>query len=695
MLPGELAVAVARLKGTGPATLRDLHKLGISTVAQLLMHLPRDHVNRRDEVLLLEALSKHQSANTVVTVAAHSFFGPPHRQTLKLHVLDRQGTLAELPCFNRPFLAKSWPVGAHVWLSGVPESKFSSLQIASFDLDVPPPGYEPGAPLGEAGALVPHYALAGSLNHATVAKLLKQALADYAKDPFDDELPADFCQSHNLVPLDQALRHAHFPPTQEHKQSAWRTLVWRELFHLQTAISRRSLGAKAVSRPPIALPERLRREFLTRLEFHLTPDQTSVLKEIDADLTSAAPMARLLQGDVGSGKTLVAFLTALPLIEAGFQVALMAPTELLALQHAENAAKLLDPLGVKIAFLSGNLKAAGRNALLEQLAAGKIDFVVGTHALFSDPVEFKNLRAVIIDEQHRFGVVQRQALLRKGEVVDLLLMSATPIPRTLALTAFGDLKTSVIRTMPLGRKPIVTHTNKMANQQKVYDFVRTELAAGHQAYFVYPLIETSDALDLKDAQSMATELATTFAGHSVGLIHSRLHEDEKTAVMEAFSKGKLSVLVATSVVEVGVDVANATCMVIEHAERFGLSALHQLRGRVGRSSLQSYCFLVYAEPLTDDGKTRIRVMMETTDGFRVAEEDLKLRGPGDIAGAKQSGFLKLDAADLGRDIELLVACRDDLQRRLARDPGFDAPEHSGLKRLWDRCPPFSDELVAL
>jgi len=695
MLPGELTVAVARLKGAGPATLRDLHKLNIHTVAGLLMHLPREHVNRRDEVLLLEAASGKKMANTVVTIAAHSFFGPPHRQTLKLHVLDRQGTVAELPCFNRPFLSKTWPVGAQAWLSGLPESKYQSLQVAGFDLELPPPGHAPGTPLGLAGTMVPHYPLAGSLNHTQMARLVKQSLEDYAPVAFDEELPADFRSQHALVDLDSALRHIHFPPTLEDLKAAKNTLVWRELFHLQTAVLRRSLSSSSPNRVPVVLPQRLRQELLRRLEFSLTTGQMEVLKEIDADLSSSVPMARLLQGDVGSGKTLVAFLTALPLIEAGFQCALMAPTELLALQHAENAARVLDPLGVKIAFLSGNLKAAGRNALLEQLAAGKIDFVVGTHALFSDPVEFKNLRAVIIDEQHRFGVLQRQALLRKGEVVDLLLMSATPIPRTLALTAFGDLKTSVIRTMPHGRKPIVTHTNKMANQQKVYDFVKAELALGHQAYFVYPLIDASESLDLKDAQGMAAQLSSLFPAHKVGLIHSRLPEEEKTLVMEEFSKGKVAVLVATSVVEVGVDVANATCMVIEHAERFGLSALHQLRGRVGRSGLQSYCFLVFGENLTDDGKTRIRVMMETTDGFKIAEEDLKLRGPGDIAGARQSGFLKLSIADLGRDLPILMACREDLLQRLSRDPGFELPEHAGLKRLWEKCPPFSDELVAL
>jgi len=398
---------------------------------------------------------------------------------------------------------------------------------------------------------------------------------------------------------------------------------------------------------------------------------------------------------VGSGKTIVAFEAAVLAMENGYQVAMMAPTEILAAQHAQKLAPLLLPFGIAVEAIFGSQGVRVRRTARERLASGAAGLAVGTHALLTENVEFARLGLVIIDEQHRFGVIQRQALTKKGADPDLLLMSATPIPRTLALTAFGDLKTSTIRTMPLGRKPIITHTNKMTNQQKVYDFVRRELETGRQAYFVYPLIEASEVLDLKDAASMADHLTETFPGFRVGLIHSRLDDEEKRAVMNEFSRGKIAVLVATSVVEVGVDVANATCMVIEHAERFGLSALHQLRGRVGRSDLQSYCFLVYSEGLTDDGKTRIRVMMETTDGFVIAEEDLKLRGPGDIAGMKQSGYLKLKVADLGRDLDVLVGCRDYLVDLLARDPGFLEPAQAGLRKLWTKCPPFNDELVAL
>ncbi|HVZ35533.1 MAG TPA: DEAD/DEAH box helicase, partial [Polyangiaceae bacterium] len=430
MLLGELTVPVSRLKGVGPAALRDLDKLGITTLARLLEHLPRDYVNRRDELTFRQALAQGAAANTVARVVLHSHFGPAHRPVLKIHLQDREGTPAELPCFNRPFLERQWPVGAWVWVYGAPESKYGALQIASFELEPPPAGHVPGSPLGHAGALVPLYPLAGSLHHAGMARLVAQVWHDYVPEPLEDELPPAYAHKHGLIPLDKALRTLHRPESPETLEAARRTWVHRELFHLQTAILRRPTALRGVRRDARKLPTTLRDHFVERLPFDLTPDQKTVLDEIRADLESERPMARLLQGDVGSGKTLVAFLSALPLIEAGFQCALLAPTELLALQHAENAARVLEPLGVKLAFLSGNLKAAGRGKLLEELAAGRLDFVVGTHALFSDDVAFKNLRYVVIDEQHRFGVVQRQAMTRKGEDPDLLLMSATPIPRT-------------------------------------------------------------------------------------------------------------------------------------------------------------------------------------------------------------------------------------------------------------------------
>jgi ATP-dependent DNA helicase RecG len=473
-------------------------------------------------------------------------------------------------------------------------------------------------------------------------------------------------------------------------------------------------------------------------------------------------MARLLQGDVGSGKTLVSFLAALRAVEAGGQAALLAPTELLARQHAETAAALLEPLGLRPAFLTGNLKASGRKALLRALAEGEIDLVVGTHALFSADVVYRKLRLVVVDEQHRFGVIQRSAIMAKGlssrlpgGTPDLLMMSATPIPRTLALTVFGDLDVSVIRDLPPGRKPVKTHLARESNEGKVYDFVERELAAGHQAYFVYPLIEAGERGGLKDLVSMSEKLGSRiFPRYPLALIHSRLEEEEKRKTMEAFRRGDIRILAATSVVEVGVDVPNATCMVIEQAERFGLSALHQLRGRVGRGPDQSYCFLVYSdspegpeppegvysemsptvkgrgaippgsEPLlppqkageppplpekasmpsgkppsgaggerknglTEDAKTRLRVMLEHSDGFVIAEEDLKLRGPGQIAGLEQSGYLSLGIADPVRDAAELERARTDAFAVLERDAGLLAPEQRRIAEVLRRAPPFS------
>ena len=432
-------------------------------------------------------------------------------------------------------------------------------------------------------------------------------------------------------------------------------------------------------------------------------------------------MARLLQGDVGSGKTLAAFFAALRTVDYGGQCVMMAPTEILARQHANNAAKLLEPLGIKVAFLTGNLKASGRSQLLSALKKGEIDIVIGTHAVFSQPVLYYDLRFVVIDEQHRFGVVQRSAILDKGRqsvvqrqklenglmprAPDFLLMSATPIPQTLAHTIFGDLDISIIKSMPAGRQPIKTYLTKEGNESRVYEAVRQELKNGHQAYFVYPLIENlSDDTDetddskngdepqdggagsfgsgssgdinsaanggqksLKSAESMYSFLSQqVYPEFKCALVHSRTDEAEQIAVLEAFRKGEVQVLVATSVVEVGVDVPNATCMVIEHAERFGLAALHQLRGRVGRGSAASFCFLVYSEKLTELGKARLKVLHESTDGFYIGEEDLKLRGPGDVNGIQQSGYITLGLADPVRDKAILELARADILENLAR-----------------------------
>jgi ATP-dependent DNA helicase RecG len=691
----ELASPISELKGAGPVLVRKLERLGLFTAADLLLHAPRDYEDRSVRRLLGQF--SQGPVNCRATVLIHDWFGYGRMRTLKIWVEDDEGTRAGLVCFNRPFLERSLPVGARISLFGRFEYRFGELQSSAFEaeqVDAPPsaaPGTE--APAG----ILPVYPLTDGVPQGIMRKLTARALARWGM--VDDELPAGLLESRTLLHKAEAIRLIHRPERPSDVPEARRTLAYEELFYLQIMIGRRAMDRRegASDRPPP--PDHLARALAERLPFPLTTDQQTVLGEIAADMGSPWPMARLLQGDVGSGKTLVAFMAALYTIAAGGQAALMVPTELLARQHADTAARLLEPLGVRLAFLSGNVAEPARKPLLAALAAGDIDLVIGTHALFSEGISYRSLRLVIVDEQHRFGVLQRLAISAKGRRPDVLMMSATPIPRTLALTAYGDLAVSTIRTMPPGRKPVITHLAKQGNEDRVYEFVRRELAAGRKAYFVYPLVDRSDKLELKNAEAMFRHLQDkVFPGFKGGLIHSRLPEDEKKATMAAFAgkgdAGPLSFLVATSVVEVGVDVPDATCMVIEHAERFGLAALHQLRGRVGRSPLQSYCFLVWSDKLGEDGKKRVLAMKETSDGFAIAETDLLIRGPGEITGTTQAGALRLAFADPVRDTELLEAAREDAMAILEADPGLLNPEASVIRAVLDRAPPFTEKTAA-
>ena len=485
----------------------------------------------------------------------------------------------------------------------------------------------------------------------------------------------------SLVSSKGRLSINRFPSSDKTLREARRALAFREVFYLQLEAKRRP----PVQRKRQAIDSRIydaEKRLIESLPFELTCDQVKVLDEIRKDMSGEESMNRLLQGDVGSGKTLVAWVSALHAICDGAQVAFMAPTELLARQHAQVADALFRNSGVRVAFLNGEVHGKPRQILLDQLKAGNIDLLIGTHALFSKDVEYRNLRYVIIDEQHRFGVEQRRALLEKGIEPDVLLMTATPIPRTLALTVFGNLNVSTIKTMPKGRLPVKTYLVDDSKREDMYRAVGVEMQRGHQAYFVYPRIDDEGNSDLRDVISMyeflSKEKYPEFRGT---LIHSRLPEDEKIAILNDFSAGKLDYLVSTSVVEVGIDVPNATCMVVEHSENFGLSALHQLRGRVGRSSLQSWCFLAYEQTITEDGKKRLSVLRRTNDGFEIAEEDLKIRGPGELAGLKQSGFLHLKYADLEKDVSMMATARDEVDAILASDPGLISLENAVIRKV--------------
>ncbi|MDR2192978.1 MAG: ATP-dependent DNA helicase RecG [Treponema sp.] len=714
MFVREIRDPVAKLTGVGSVTETALARIGITTIGSLLCRYPRKWEDRTRLVPLKEF---HKGpVCTIVRILAHHWFYAGKVRTLKVFIEDATARAA-LVCYNRPFMEKQLTIKKEYFIYGDFVFKYGEIQSNAFNYE-PVTGDKTVAYIGP-GRIFPIYPLTKDLRMTSVRSLVKQALGAYLP-VIEDEIPKTIRERYHLLTKARALHAIHFPESMKELEKAKKSLMYEELFYLEVIIGKRAQAKRSVMRqtPAVdadmlfetetgyasALAGRkhapgLQNMLLDRLPFSLTEGQESVIAEINADMDGPYPMARLLQGDVGSGKTLVAFLAVLKAVEKGGQSAILAPTELLARQHAENAAKLLEPLGVSVAFLTGTIPSKERNHLLRNLAAGDIDVVIGTHALFSQDVRYRELRLVVIDEQQRFGVVQRQAILAKGSASeskmppDLLMMSATPIPRTLSITVFGDLDVSVIKGLPPGRKPITTHLARESNEDKVYEFVRARIKEGAQAYFVYPLIEEGE-LDLKDAVSMKERLATkVFPEYTIALTHSRLDEEQKRRTMEAFRRGDIHILVATSIVEVGVDVPNATCMIIEHAERFGLSALHQLRGRVGRGTAQSYCFLVYSDSCTEDAKTRLMVMLEHSDGFIIAEEDLKLRGPGRIDGVEQSGYIKLGLADPVEHVTILEKAREDAFAMLEADPQLMMSDHRCVAESLSRAPPFTDIVV--
>ncbi len=708
----EILNSVSSLAGVGPATATLLANLNIFTVGDLLQFYPRDYEDRTKRLSLMDAFRQKARAHTIAQVIGHEWFGYGRMKTLKLIISD--GTLrAELVAFNRAFLEKSLPIGTIIAVTGKFEEKYGRIQCTAFDAEKIAPGGNladwQNKPVPNS-RVIPIYHLTEGLSQKILAKAMNAALSKYALG-IEDEIPADLRKEGGFLPKAQALHQIHQPATMQEAMDARRTLAYEELFAFQTALARRALAHRGKlpaldlsqnavpAQKPVSTEEFAhslsprQKQLLERLPFSLTDDQRAVIFQMNEDIDknyaaahdNAPPyaMRSLLQGDVGSGKTLAAFFACLRVIDYGSQSAIMAPTEILARQHAENAARQLQALHVRVAYLTGNLKAAGRRPLLDALKNGDIDLVIGTHALFSRDVVYHDLALAVIDEQHRFGVMQRSAIIDKGRTStdsilrepNLLMMSATPIPQTLALTVFGDLDVLTIKTMPSGRKPIRTYLVRQGSEHNVYEAVRQELAAGRQAYFVYPAIENNFSDDdgtsaqktaLKSAEeSFAFLTSQVYPGYSAALIHSRIDEDEQNRILTDFHAGKIQILVATTVVEVGVDVPKATCMVIEQADRFGLAALHQLRGRVGRGSLQSFCFLVYSAKITETGIARMKIMRESTDGFEIAEEDLRLRGPGEITGTAQSGELTFAIADPVRDKDLMLQARKDAFEHLS------------------------------
>lgn len=660
---------VSNMKGVGKETAEQLASLGIETVEDLIWTFPYRH---EDFTLKNLAETPHNEKVTiearVESVPAVTYMGKKSRLTVTV-LAGRH--LVKVVMFNQHYLKQKLTPGAIITVSGKWDRGRQVIVGSTIKF----------GPKQEQGDFEPVYSLRNTIHQNRFRKIMRLAL-DEAGNKIPETLPLSMCEQYKLLPLQEALEGVHFPKDPNHVKQARRRFVFEELLAFQLRIQAlRKARQDQEKGLPIHYDLEKLRAFIQTLPYELTGAQKRVVNEICKDLKSQHRMNRLLQGDVGSGKTVVAAIGLYAAVTAGFQGALMAPTEILAEQHAENLYAWFEPIGVRVALLSGSTKAKARRDILERLANGEIDILIGTHALIQPDVEFKQLGFVITDEQHRFGVEQRRVLRDKGQNPDVLFMTATPIPRTLAITAFGEMDVSIIDELPAGRKEIETHWMKHEQIGAVLTKMEAELAAGRQAYVICPLIEESDKLDVQNAVEVFEQLTTYFHGRfNVGLMHGRLHPDEKDAVMRAFSEGNIQVLVSTTVVEVGVNVPNATFMVIYDAERFGLAQLHQLRGRVGRGEHQSYCVLL-ADPKTEEGKERMMSMTETNDGFRLAEKDLELRGPGDFFGKKQSGLPEFKMADLVHDYRALEVARQDAVRLIESETFWSSEEYEPLRTM--------------
>jgi ATP-dependent DNA helicase RecG len=673
-----LATPLQFLKGVGPRRAADLRKAGLNTVEDLLCRFPFRYEDRAHFATIASLKLGQEPCSVVgeVVDAGVRYTRRPGFKIFEALIRDESGSVkATWP--NQVFLGNQIKRGVRAVFYGKLDTfRGWGIHLANPAFEILDDEDDPASgELLHTGRIVPVYEKAGSVNSKLQRELVHQAL-EALPPVIPDLVPEEVLAAIGLPPRRNAFVQAHFPAdgTSLERLHAFRTpaqvrLIFEEFFLFQAGLLLRRRHADAECKPfAVAVDDRIRASARQVLPFKLTAGQKQALHDIVEDMKKPQAMNRLLQGDVGSGKTIVALLAALVAMENGLQAAFMAPTEILAEQHFLNLQRLLARSHFRVELLTGATAVARRRVVLRELASGDIRLVVGTHALVQEGVQFKALGLAVIDEQHRFGVIQRATLREKGRRPDVLVMTATPIPRTLALTVYGDLDVSVIRGLPPGRLPIRTTARPEARRDEIYAFVRREVEAGRQAYVIYPLIEESAKVDLKAAAAMADHLANdVFPEFRVALLHGRMKQDAKDRVMQAFAAGDIDILVATTVVEVGIDVPNATVMIIEHAERFGLSQLHQLRGRVGRGGHASSCVLLYQAPLSEDAEKRLKTMADTSDGFAIAEADLELRGAGDFFGTKQSGVPTLRVGDLRRDQPLVELAREQAAGALATD----------------------------
>lgn len=583
-------------------------------------------------------------------------------------------SIINVTIFNNKYLAQSLRIYEDYVLFGRLEKNLTSASMSSPKIEKADTGIK----------IHPIYSATGKLTSNAIAKVIKTALDEIGEIP--ESLDSEIRQKYNLITLDRAIRQIHFPDTQTDAEDARKRLIFEELLTLQLGLL--LLKSKKKSKTSVIIKKDYSAEFSALLPFELTNAQKRAINDCVTDLKSGYPMGRLIQGDVGSGKTAVAASLCFTMIKNGYQCALMAPTEILAVQHYNSLSKMLTPTGIRVELLTGSTKAKDKKQIKSDLIDGKIDLLIGTHAIIQNDVEFNRIGLVITDEQHRFGVKQRASLAEKGENIHTLVMSATPIPRTLGLILYGDLDISIIDELPPGRQKIRTDVVDSRYRKRIYKFIKDAVARGEQAYIICPMVEENEeAFNLKSAQQYAEELANgEFYGYPLGLLHGKMKPKEKENVMNAFSNGDIHILIATTVVEVGVDVPNATVMVVENAERFGLSQLHQLRGRIGRGEKQSYCILI-SDSKSEKSRERLAVMKNNSDGFKIADEDLKTRGPGDFFGERQHGLPRLKIADMLQDIDILKMAQECAQEILTNDSSLEGNNHkalyAGIKAMFD------------
>ncbi|MCE1226466.1 MAG: ATP-dependent DNA helicase RecG [Geobacteraceae bacterium] len=686
-----LLTGIQFIKGVGPKLAELLAKRSIHTVEEALFCLPHRYEDCRQLIPIRQLKPGLTQVFQGTVVSAKSATTKGGRKVFEAVVQDESGSIV-LKWFhaNGVWMKRTWQIGKQGVFTGEVTSFGWKPEVHHPDVEWLENGADVNAVMAadpvNFGRIVPVYPLTEGLHQKGMRRVMRQVVDTFLPN-LENILPQSLLGIYQYLPLQEALGQVHLPPPDaplidlnEGRTLAHRSLAFDEFFFWELGLALKKRGVAIEEGISFQVTHRYTKELVKLLPFQMTAAQRRVLSEIKADMMAPHPMHRLVQGDVGSGKTLVALMAALVAVENEYQVAIMAPTEILAEQHWHNIHHWCEQLGITVVLLTSGMRGKAKKEAMQQVADGRASIVIGTHAVIQDKVEFHQLGLGIVDEQHRFGVLQRGILKKKGANPDILVMTATPIPRTLAMTLFGDLSLSVIDELPPGRTPINTKIYFETRRKQVYEMIHREIEQGRQAYVIYPLVEESEKSDLKAATQMAEHLqADIFPGLRLGLLHGRMKPEEKEAVMASFKNRELDILVATTVIEVGIDVPNATLMVIEHAERFGLSQLHQLRGRVGRGSHQSHCILLTAGKLSEDGEKRLRVMEATTDGFRIAEADLEIRGPGDFLGTRQSGMPDFRVASILRDGVILEQARTAALELLEHDPGLTMSDGQRIK----------------